>query len=417
MFLLSSFHGGDPRNVAVRVGPAANGYSLSIDMAPPAPSYSLDALREVFGRASAMTVGIEEELMLLEPSSLKPVALGPGLRRYLGEPWRFHAELSPTQIEIVSRPHTTVSAAIEDLRYSRTAVVDALAGQARLAGLAVHPFGESVSAISPGERYARLERRYGWCLRRAGLAGGLHIHVTVPQADRALAVYNALRGYMPQIAALAASAPFFDDRDTGLASIRPLLADSLPRQGVAPLFPTWEAYANYLTWGVASGAFWDFHELWWECRLHPVFGTIEVRVADAQAEIEDVEAVATVVHCLVRWLASRYDEGELLSAHERIRIAENRWRAAVEGVDGTFVDLDTGTQVFARRLVAGLLADLGPHAATDREQRSLQGAQRMLDAPHPHRQRATAARSGLMGLVAAVADATEAVADLGEAAS
>lgn len=221
-------------------------------------------------------------------------------------------------------------------------------------------------------------------LSRAGTGGvsaepalpaGLHIHVTVPGLDRALAVYNALRGHMPEIAALAAAAPFFEARDTGLASIRPLLADSLPRQGVAPAFPTWDAYANYLTWGVTSGAFVDFHELWWECRLHPVFGTIEVRAPDAQAAIEDVEAIATVVHCLVRWLASRHEDGEQLPAHEPIRIAENRWRAAVDGVDAAFVDLDHGRRPLARQLISDLLAGIGAYAHTDRERLSLRRAE------------------------------------------
>jgi glutamate---cysteine ligase / carboxylate-amine ligase len=129
--------------------------------------------------------------------------------------------------------------------------------------------------------------------------------------------------------------------------------------------------------------------------LHPVFGTIEVRAPDAQAAIEDVEAIATVVHCLVRWLASRHEDGEQLPAHEPIRIAENRWRAAVDGVDAAFVDLDHGRRPLARQLISDLLAGIRAYAHTDRERLSLRRAEQLLEAPHPSSQRATADRSGL----------------------
>ena len=146
----------------------------------------------------------------------------------------------------------------------RRAVAAAARGEVRLAGLGAHPFAEPWSGISPGSRFAEIERRFRWAARQGGLATGLHVHLGIPGADALLAVYNALRGYMPEVAALAAAAPFFAGRDTGFASIRPKLADALPNQGVAPMFAGWSDYAAFLRWGRATRSFADHTTLWWE---------------------------------------------------------------------------------------------------------------------------------------------------------
>jgi carboxylate-amine ligase len=244
---------------------------------------------------------------------------------------------------------------------------------------------------------------------RAGLAGGLHIHLGVPGADRLLAVYNALRGYMPEVAALAAAAPYFAGQDSGLASIRPKLADALPRQGVAPPLPNWAAFAEMLAWGARTGAFLDRAELWWECRLHPGFGTIEVRAPDVQAAIADVEVIATLVHALVRELAGRHAAGDQLPAHEAFAISENRWRAATDGVEGELIDLERMRLAPARERIRTLITRVADHAVSDRESRALERGLGRLDDPHPRRQRALAARGGVAALIAGIADTTEAV--------
>jgi glutamate---cysteine ligase / carboxylate-amine ligase len=353
---------------------------------------------------------LEEELTLVDPASMLPVALAPGLVRYLRDAKRFRLELSPTQIEIVSQTRPTAADATADLGSGRADVIAALNGQARLAGLGAHPFGETSCAVSPGDGYAELQRTYRWAIHRAGLAGGLHVHLGIPGADRLLAVYNRLRGHIPEIAALAASAPFFDGRDTGLASIRPLLADSLPRQGVAPAFASWDEYAELLSWGASTGAFGTHHRLWWECRLHRDLGTIEVRAPDAQSAIEDVETLATVVHCTGRWLASAHDRGEDGPVHPVLAISENRWRAATDGVDGEMIDLDRHRPVLARRLIGRLLDRAEEVAGSPGEHAAIARARAWLAHPHPRRQRELAARGRLEGLVAELADATEQVA-------
>jgi carboxylate-amine ligase len=217
-------------------------------------------------------------------------------------------------------------------------------------------------------------------------------------------VFNALRGHMPQVAALAACAPLFAGRDTGLASVRPKLADALPRQGVAPAFPAWLDYARLLDAGRRTGSFADHRELWWECRLHPGFGTIEVRVADAQASLGDVTAVVTTIEAIARWLCARHDAGEPLASHRAEWIRENRWRAAADGLAGELIDLDAMRSVPARDSVAQLVDAAEPALPTGA---GLDAARRLIAEPHPDRHRQIATRLGLAGLVNALADLTE----------
>ena len=114
--------------------------------------------------------------------------------------------------------------------------------------------------------------------------------------------------------------------------------------------------------GCSIGRLSDHAELWWECRLHPGFGTIEVRAPDAQSSISEVESLATVVHCVGRWLAARHDAGQPLHAHASFAIWENRWRAATDGVEGELIDLDRVRIARTRSLLEQLLDQISAHA-------------------------------------------------------
>ena len=376
---------------------------------PETAARAVDDLRSRFDRSEAVTLGVEEELHLVDPSTFDLVSAGPRLLAELDDPSRFRAELSPAQIEIVSPVCTSPADAVSALVEGRRAVIAVAGSDVRLAGLGAHPFAEPWSGISPGARFAEIERRFRWGAHQGGLAAGLHVHLGIPGADALLAVYNALRGYMPEVAALAAAAPFFAGRDTGLASIRPKLADALPNQGVAPLFAGWSDYAAFLRWGRTTRSFADHTTLWWECRLHPGFGTIEVRVPDAQAAPDDMETVVAVVCALTRWLARRYDRGEPLPAHPAWAIAENRWRAAADGVDGALVDLDVMRPVGTRARIGELLVRIAAAAETPAEAAALDRAHGMLERSGSAAHREIARARGLRGLVEWAAGRTEAV--------
>ncbi|HEY4096912.1 MAG TPA: YbdK family carboxylate-amine ligase [Baekduia sp.] len=312
-----------------------------------------------------MTVGIEEELMLLDPATLDLAPRAAAvLARLAGDP-RFVPELPAAQLEIVGAPATTVGAAAATLRTARADLAAAARDLALPAGAGVHPFAPAVGELTRGPRYDRIVAELGANMHRQ-LVFGLHVHVAIGDPQRALAVYNALREHLPAIAALGANAPFYEGRDTGLASVRPKLCDLLPRQGIPPVLPDWDAYANALAWGSDAAApprpFADAR-WWWEARLHPVHGTLEVRAADAQATVADTAALAATVHALVATLAERHDAGDLDDEPAPTwRIAENRWSAIRHGTRGTWTDPRTGTTRPTAHHLHDLLDDLGPAA-------------------------------------------------------
>jgi len=170
------------------------------------------------------------------------------------------------------------------------------------------------------------------------------------------------RSFLPELAALAANSPFLGGRDTGLASTRLKLNEAFPRAGIPPAFRSWNDYADFVSWGTTSRLFPDQSHLWWDLRPHPLHGTLEFRVADAQTRIEEAGAVAAVSQALVANLSARYDAGEKLPVHDTHRIAENRWRAVRDGLGGRLVDLDTGVAVPTRRRLEEILASLEPVA-------------------------------------------------------
>jgi glutamate---cysteine ligase / carboxylate-amine ligase len=340
-------------------------------------------LRAAFDRPGAVTVGLEEELMLLDRETLDLAPRAPEVLAELGGDPRFKLEMPAAQLEIVTAPHPTVAAAAQELARARADLAQA-AGPFRLAGAGAHPFASGSGPLNPGPRYEAIGAEYAAVARRQ-LVFGLHVHVAVRGADRALAVYNALRSHLPELAALAANAPFYESRDSGLASVRSRISGLLPRQGVPPVLESFEAYAEALRWC----GFDDPRQWWWELRLHPVFGTVEVRVPDTQRTVEESTAIGTVVHALVTQLADRHDAGEAMPVADSWRIDQNRWSACRHGLEGTMIDLETARREPTLDRVAALLDRLGVEVSLE---------------DRAARQREIAAERGLRGLVAWLAD-------------
>jgi glutamate---cysteine ligase / carboxylate-amine ligase len=314
-------------------------------------------------------VGIEDEVMLLDPDSFALVGRARQVLDLLGpRETRFKLELPASQLEIVTPPTSDLDALAASLFERRRVLAGAAEGVARLACAGVHPFSPAVGELNRLERYEQTIAEHGPIAARQ-LVCALQVHVGVGDPDRALAVYNAARSYLPLLAALAANAPFYEGVDAGLASVRPIISELLPRQGIPPVISSWEAFADVLRWGAASGAFPTARTWWWELRPHVGYGTLEFRVPDGQASVGDAMAIAAVVQALVAWLGERHDAGELLPVAESWQIAQNRWSACRHGVEGTMADLAAGgaakpTRAFLRELLDALA---GPAAALGSE--------------------------------------------------
>lgn len=362
---------------------------------PSGPRLSVEECRAAFDRVAPATVGVEEELLLVSAETLDLVGRGDLLDRL--DPELFRGELRAAQVEIVTPICRSAAEALGSLRSSRLQLARTIDDDQRVLAAGTHPFARDWGEISDAERYRLIEDEYEWAARRS-LACGVHVHVAVGGADRSLAVYNSLRSFLPEIAAIAANSPFLEGEDTGLSSVRPKLIGSLPRTGVPPAFSSWESFVGFVDWGRAGALFPDASFLWWDLRPHPAHGTIELRAADCQTDVEDTAAVAAFVHCLAVWLSGRFDASEPLPVHDSHRISENAWRALRYGVNGELVDLQTGERDATRTRIARLVDRLEPVAASIGCSDELAGVRVLLAGNGADRQRYVAAREGMSGL-------------------
>lgn len=326
--------------------------------------------------------------MLLDPESLDLAPRAGEVLAAVEGDGRFKLELPASQLEIMLPPLPSAAAAADALAEARGRLAAGAAGIARVAALALHPFAAVEGRLNDGPRHAAIEAEYGAIARRQLLCA-LQVHVAVRGGERVIAVHDAIRAHLPDVAALAAAAPFHGGRDTGHASWRPQVADLLPRHGIPPALGSWEAYA------AALAPLREIGQWWWDVRPHPSHGTLELRVPDAQATVADAEAVIAVIHALVAWLVARHDDGERLPVPETAPLAAARLEAARDGLGPPA----------ARERLHGLLDALEPHAAALDGGRGLARARAIVEAGGaPPRQREIAASVGAFGLVEALSD-------------
>ena len=308
-----------------------------------------------FGTGREYLVGIEEELMLVDAVSLE---LAPGVERVVAAigDGRVKPELMQCQIELATSPQVTVAAAEEELRALRARVIGvATRSGLRLAGAGTHPFSLPESqALTMRDRYRELAAALRYPLRRE-VCFGMHVHVAVARPDKAIQVIEAMLPDLPLLLALSASSPFWRGEPTGLQSTRTVVFQSLPRSGLPPVFADYEEFACAVERLRRAGALADHSYLWWDARPHPRFGTVEVRIMDAQPRVADSVALAGLIQSLVHHYGRRYDDGERFAEADRLVVGENRWLAARHGLHAQLVDPEADTCVSARRAIEQLL--------------------------------------------------------------
>jgi glutamate---cysteine ligase / carboxylate-amine ligase len=329
-------------------------------------SLDLDRATERFAEAVDFTVGVEEEFAILHPETLDLVPRFEQLRAaaqsdsVLCE--GITGELISSEIEIVSGAGADLHDALRSQRERRGRLFALAAAQGvALGATGTHPWADyREQPIIDTEHYRRVEEGLKYVAWRNNTFS-LHVHVGVHGADRAVKVCDRLRGVLPLLLALSANSPYLDGRDTGLQSARTQsFTKSFPRCGVPDAFGGWAAYREYIELLVRTSSIVEFTQVWWSVRPHFRFGTVEVRICDAQSTAQESDALAALMVACIAQAARDVDE-EVPHEHLAPRlIEENMWRAIRFGLDGRLLDLERGEQYPAREAIERLASWTAP---------------------------------------------------------
>lgn len=322
-----------------------------------------------FNSSAGPSLGIEVELALIDSRTGSLASAASDILRELGadHPGGEHPkakhELFECTVEIITGVCKTVAEARADLEGSLAEVRSAAA----LRGLELmcsgtHPYSVwSDQQISPNPRYARLVEEMQWMARRLQIFG-VHVHIGVRSPEKVVSIANALAGYIPHFLALSASSPFWEGRDTGLASSRSKVFEGLPTAGLPAPIEDWADFEQFMETLVSSAAISTVREVWWDIRPHPDFGTVELRMCDGMPTLSEICAVAALAQSVVTRLDGLDDRGYTLPRHRDWVLRQNKWRAGRYGIDTDIIVDEQGRLEPAREAIADLVEEVMPTA-------------------------------------------------------
>ena len=323
-------------------------------------------VREVFEASTDFTVGLEEEFAILDPRTLSLDQRFEELRSaaqddpVLAE--SVAGELIKSEIEIRSGRGDNFADAVAKQREARSRLF-ALAARhdALLGATGTHPWSPwQEQEIIDTEHYRRVQDSLQYVAWRNNTFS-LHVHVGVNGAERAVRVCDRLRAVMPELLAISANSPFLDGRHSGLHSARTqIFTKSFPRCGIPDAFGAWQAYADYIDFLVRTNSIIEFTQVWWSVRPHHSYGTVEMRICDAQTSGDDSTALAALITSCIAQAALDHDEGVPFEDPPGRMIEENLWRAIRHGLDGRLIDLDRAEEYPAAAALDRLLAWTAP---------------------------------------------------------
>jgi len=332
-----------------------------------APDEQIAYAREAFENADDLTVAVEEEFQLLDPDTfeltnrfeeLKEAAAGTELDEHVV------GELIASEIEIKTGRCADFAEAAERMgeRRNQLAALADAHGVA-LACTGTHPWSRwQDQRIIDTPHYRRNDEILRYVVWRNN-SFGIHTHVAVRGADRAVAVCNAFRNVLPELLALSASSPFVEDTVTGLHSSRTeIFTRMFPRCGVPDEYDGWDGFERYVRFLYTTRSIEEHTQMWWSVRPHLAFPTVEIRICDAQPELREAQALAALMHSLGARFARALDEGEPLPSLPHRLIEENMWRAIRYGLSGELIDFGRGEPIPARARIEQLIEWVAPVA-------------------------------------------------------
>lgn len=315
--------------------------------------------------STPFTIGIEEELMLLDPETFDLIS---GIELILADVPAEHEgqvqpELFQSVLEVATTPCANVTEAVVELAEMRRLVCDIAGAHGMMVGAAgTHPFARcSDQRIVERDRYVELHAELGFIASRE-LIFGTHVHVGIDSPEKAIYVADGIRRHLPLMLALSANSPWWEGERTNLHSSRTPIFRAFPRVGIPPHYGSWEIYSRRVEQMVRSGAIEDYTFLWWDVRPHPKLGTVETRIFDQATRLEDTAAFAALTAALSHSYAARFLDGEPLVEQPWELIDDNKVRACVHGLEGELVDFNRGRPVPAREMAERLLDEVWPSA-------------------------------------------------------
>jgi glutamate---cysteine ligase / carboxylate-amine ligase len=347
-------------------------------------TYRGSVLDHAFGSSDPYTLGVEEEYQLLDGETFDLVQhIETVLAAVSGHELeaRINAELMQSTVEITTPVCRTAADVMRELVQLR-GYVTGVAGESgmRVGSAGTHPFSLfEAQRITAKDRYRALIDQMQYIARRE-LIFGMHVHVAVDDPEKAIQVVNGLLPQLAPLLALSASSPFWRGEPTGLVSSRQMVFSAFPRSGPPPRFRDYSDYAEVVGQLERTGCIADYTHIWWDIRLHPRLGTIEVRICDAVTRIEDAVAITAYCQALVKQLCERYESGEKIPSYHRILTSENKWLAARYGLEAPVMDLGSGrrNRIPLSRVIRWTLTDIEPHARELGSERELEGVQDIL---------------------------------------
>jgi len=320
----------------------------------------------LFHPSPAMTLGVEVELQILDA---KTKDLSPGSPKIFeklgGELQHIKPELMQAMIEINTGICDNVKEVRRDLE-EQIVRLEAIGQELGLefASAGSHPFARYSDRIPyPADRYKYLIDRNRWMARRL-MIFGLHIHVGMFDAHHALAMNNAIMHYLPHLLAISASSPFWQGKDTGLASSRVTIFEAMPTSGHPCTFQSWSDFEFFYDSMVASKSISSIKDIWWDVRPHPEYGTVEIRVCDGLPTVRETIALVAFVQCLYAWFNERYRQGEKFTPPAYWILRENKWKASRYGLEAEIILDVTGKTGLLREELKHLLEQMLPIAVT-----------------------------------------------------
>ncbi|HEY1833859.1 MAG TPA: YbdK family carboxylate-amine ligase [Solirubrobacteraceae bacterium] len=329
-------------------------------------SLDLDRAVERFAAALDFTVGIEEEFSILDPKTLDLTPRYEELKAAAqSDPVLAEAvagELISSEIEIISGPGSDLHDALARQRERRARLFAlAAAHEVRLGATGTHPWADyREQPIIDTEHYHRVEDGLKYVAWRNNTFS-LHVHLGVRDIDRAVRVCDRLRPVLPLLLAISSNSPYLDGRASGLHSARTQsFTKSFPRCGVPDAFGGWQSYRDYIQFLIDTNSIVEFTQVWWSVRPHFSFGTVEVRICDAQASAPESDALASLIAACIAQATRDVDEGVPFADPAPRLVEENMWRAIRHGLDGKLIDLDSGAEYAARAAIERLAAWTAP---------------------------------------------------------